>query len=223
MANKNKLDFTKAPALPLTPVSYSRSYQDQLNNLLRLYFNQIDNQSASLLSDGGGRYLSFPHIAAQDNTNQYATGTNTATKVLWTSTDSNLGFTLNVDSTAQTEFRGIYKIDYSLQFANTDSQIRDVFVWLHVDGADVVGSTSRFSVPNKHGSVPGYLVAYSSVTFEVPAGEKIALYWATNQAATSGGATGVYMAADPAQTSPFAMPSTPSAIGSIVFVSAITT
>lgn len=222
MATKSKLDFTKAPALPLTPVSYSRSYQDQLNNLLRLYFNQIDNQSASLLATAGGRYLSFPHIAAQDNDNQYATGTNVATKVLWTSTDSNVGFTLNADSTAQTDLPGVYKIDYSLQFANTDSQIHDVFVWLHVDGADVAGSTSKFSVPSKHGSVSGYLVAYSSITFEVPAGEKIALYWATNQAATAGGATGVYMAADPAQTTPFTMPSTPSAIGSIVFVSALT-
>ena len=223
MATKFKLDFTKAPALPLSPVSYHQQYQDQLNNLLRLYFNQIDNQSASLLSIGGGRYLSFPHIAAQDNSDQYATGTNVATKVLWSATDSNVGFTLNVDSTAQTEFTGIYKIDYSLQFANTNTQIHDVFVWLHVDGYDVEGSTSKFSVPNSHGGVPGYLVAYSSITFEVPAEEKIALYWATNQAATAGGGTGVYMQADPAQTSPFAMPSTPSAIGSIVFVSAKTT
>lgn len=222
MPTKLKLDFTKAPALPLAPVAYGQQYQDQFNNLLRLYFNQIDNQSASTLATGGGFFFSFPHIAAQDNTNQYATATNTATIVKWTQTDSNVGFTLNVDNTAQTEFAGVYKIDYSLQFANTSTQIHDVYVWLHVDGYDVAGSGSRFSIPNSHGGVPGYLVAYSSLTFEVPAGEKIALYWATNQAATSGGATGVYMAAYAAQTSPFAMPSTPSAVNSIVFVSSKT-
>jgi len=222
MASKLKLDFTKAPALPLSPVAYSQHYQDQLNNLLRLYFNQIDGQSANTLGVGGGRFFSFPHIAAQDNSNQYATATNTATVVKWSQTDSNVGFTLNVDNTAQTDMAGIYKIDYSLQFANTNTQIHDVYVWLHVDGYDVAGSGSRFSIPNSHGGVPGYLVAYSSVTFEVPAGEKIALYWATNQAATSGGGAGVYMATYAAQTSPFAMPSTPSAIGSIVFVSALT-
>jgi len=210
----------KAPSLPVAPSSYARQYQDQLNNVLRLYFTQLDNQNSALLAPGGGGgFLAFPHIAAQDNTDQYATATNTPTIVKWTQTDSNIGFTLNIDNTAQTDMAGIYKIDYSLQFANTNTQIHDVYVWLHVDGYDVAGSGSRFSIPNSHGGVPGYLVAYSSLTFEVPAGEKIALYWATNQAATSGGGTGVYMATYAAQTSPFAMPSTPSAVGSIIFVS----
>jgi hypothetical protein len=34
---------SKAPALPLAPVEYSQKYQDQLNGVLRQYFNQIDN------------------------------------------------------------------------------------------------------------------------------------------------------------------------------------
>ena len=33
----------KAPALPLAPVEYSQQYQDQLNNILRLFFNQLNN------------------------------------------------------------------------------------------------------------------------------------------------------------------------------------
>ena len=216
---KIKLNATQAPALPFAPVQYDRQYQDAVTNILRQYFNQNDNLNGTLLDSAGGRFLSLPHIAAQDNTNQYATATNTATVVKWSSVDSNVGFTLNPDNTAVTQDAGIYKIDYSLQFANTDTQIHDVFVWLHVDGYDVVGSGSKFSVPNSHGGVPGFLVAYSSLTFAVPAGEKISLYWATNQAATAGGATGVYMQATAAQTSPFAMPSVPSAVGSIVFVS----
>jgi len=34
---------TKAPNLPIAPVDYNQQYQDQLNNVLRLYFNQLDN------------------------------------------------------------------------------------------------------------------------------------------------------------------------------------
>jgi hypothetical protein len=34
------------PSLPLAPENYDRRYQDQLNNVLRLYFNQISNPSA---------------------------------------------------------------------------------------------------------------------------------------------------------------------------------
>lgn len=37
------LTNTRAPALPVAPVEYSRLYQDQLNNILRLYFNTLDN------------------------------------------------------------------------------------------------------------------------------------------------------------------------------------
>ena len=32
-----------APNLPLAPLSYDRQYQDQLNNVLRLYFSRIDS------------------------------------------------------------------------------------------------------------------------------------------------------------------------------------
>jgi hypothetical protein len=31
------------PNLPLAPAEYERRYQDQLNNILRLFFNQISN------------------------------------------------------------------------------------------------------------------------------------------------------------------------------------
>ena len=32
-----------SPNLPLAPSEYERRYQDQLNNILRLYFNQLNN------------------------------------------------------------------------------------------------------------------------------------------------------------------------------------
>jgi hypothetical protein len=38
---------TKSPALPVAPVEYSRTYQDQLNSILRLYFTQLDNAGVS--------------------------------------------------------------------------------------------------------------------------------------------------------------------------------
>lgn len=214
---------TKGPTLPFAPAQYDHQYADTLNNILRQYFNTLDNYTAQLkLSIGGSGFPVLPHIAAQDNTDQYATATNTATKVLWSTLDSGYGFTLNVDSTATPTYTGVYKIDYSLQFLNTDTQIHDLYVWLKVDGVDVDGSASIFSVPNSHGGTPGALIAYSSLTFPVTAGQDIALYWATNQAAVSGGSNGIYMHEAPAQTSPFAMPSIPSAVGSIVFVSGST-
>jgi hypothetical protein len=221
MAGRDRLDPTKAPALPLAPVQYDRGYSDTTHNILRQYFNTLDNTTSQLLGNAGGRFLSFPHISAQDTTDQYATATNTATKVLWNTLDSGLGFTLNPNSTATPDSTGVYKIDYRLQFLNTSAQIHEAFVWLEIDGVNVPGSGSIFSVPNSHGGVDGALVAYSSVTFTITGGEDVALYWATNLAATSGGGNGVYLHASPAQTSPFVMPSISSATGSIVFVSGV--
>lgn len=221
MAGKNKLDPSKAPLLPYSPVQYDRTYGDTLNNILRQYFNTVDNVTSSLLSNAGGHFLTFPHIAAQDTTDQYATGNNIPTKVLWNTLDSGLAFTLNPNSTATPDYLGVYKVDYSLQVFNTASQIHDLYVWLRLNGTDVPGSASVFSIPSSHGGVAGALVAYSSVVFQVAELDQISLYWATDQAATSGGGTGVYLHASPAQTSPFAMPSIPSAIGSFTFVSGV--
>ena len=131
MAGKNRLDPTKAPTLPFAPVQYDRGYTDTKSNYLRQYFNTIDNATSQLFSNlGGGRFLTFPHIAAQDSTDQYATATDTPTKVLWDTLDSGIGFALNPNSTATPDYTGVYKIDYSLQFFNTASQIHDAFVWL---------------------------------------------------------------------------------------------
>jgi len=41
---------TKSPNLPIAPVEYSQQYQDQLNNVLRLYFSQLDNPGPSAMA-----------------------------------------------------------------------------------------------------------------------------------------------------------------------------
>jgi hypothetical protein len=221
VTESTELTRTKVPALPFGPVEYDRQYQDQLNNILRQYFNTLDNFIAQLsLSNGTNGLPALPHIAAQYDGDQRTT-TNTATKVLWNTLDSGYGFTLNIDSTATPTYTGVYKIDFSLQLVNDDNVAHNAYVWLKVDGVDVVGSASKFSVPaRKSAGNNSYVVAYSSVTFSISAGSSVALYWATSQAATlSPAVDGIYLESYPVQTTPFAMPSIPSAIGSIVFVS----
>jgi hypothetical protein len=50
------LEFTrtKAPALPFAPVQYDRAYHDTLNNILRQYFNTLDNFIAQLMASASG-------------------------------------------------------------------------------------------------------------------------------------------------------------------------
>jgi hypothetical protein len=56
------LTRTKAPALPLAPTEYNRQYIDQLNNVLRLYFAQLDN-FVSQLNAGALNTLALPQGA----------------------------------------------------------------------------------------------------------------------------------------------------------------
>ena len=48
------------PSLPVAPTEYARTYQDQLNNILRLYFNKLSSALAALLDTSGAQYLSIP-------------------------------------------------------------------------------------------------------------------------------------------------------------------
>ena len=217
-----------APALPTAPAEYDQRRDDQLNYSLRLYFNNLDNYLANLSGAVGGGVLGFPFIEASNSTTQYATGNNTATIVQWNTTALGNGFTLNVGNTATALVSGIYKITYSLQFANNANGVHDAIVWLRVNGstsaADIPNSTTNFSIPaRKSAGVPSFVCGYSEVVFALNAGDTVGLWWGTDLAATSGGGTGVYIYSLAAQTTPMAYPATPSALGSITFVSALTT
>ena len=214
---------TKAPSLAVSPNTFSQQHFDVFNSQLRVYFNTLDAFTASLSNTEGGSSLSFPHIAASDTTDQYATADNTPTIVKWNTLDYGLGFSLNPAFYAVANYSGIYKIDYSLQFANTDNAQHDVDVWLRVNGTDVARSTSKFSIPaRKSAGVYTFIVAYSTVPFQVEAGDEIALWWATDKAySTTGPVDGIYMEYQAAQTVPYAHPSVPSAIGAITFVSRV--
>jgi hypothetical protein len=54
---------SKAPNLPIPTTEYERAYFDEFTKQLRLYFNTLDNNIASLLSNTGGSYLKFPNGA----------------------------------------------------------------------------------------------------------------------------------------------------------------
>lgn len=224
MVSSTRILNPAPPNLPLGTDQYERRYQDQFTNVLRLYFNQLRNALAELLGDTGGKYIGFPHISASSSQNQYATAADTPTKVSWNTLETIEGFTLDPTGYASNEFAGVYRIEYGLQFSNTDNAIHFATVWLKINGVDVPLSGVKFTLPARKSALePFELLAFSSIVFPVNAGDKIELWWATNQAATSGGAAGIYIQAEAASSSPYVRPSLPSAIGAITFVSALPT
>jgi hypothetical protein len=211
----------KAPNLLVAPIVYDQRYIDQLNNALRLYFNQIDNGLGFLLSGTGGSSLSLPFVAASDSTDQITADANTPTVVNWNTLEGGNGFTLNSPGSATALVSGIYKITYSLQFVNTDNAIHNAAVWLKVNNVDVPRSTTVFTLQaRKSAGVFNFVCAYSEVVFSLEAGDELELYWAADAAyRVSPARDGIYIEAIAAQASPYIRPAVPSAIGSITFVS----
>lgn len=216
-----------APALPIPSREYKSVEHVDIIRALRLYFNLLDNYFSTTVLDAfnggvGGNGITFPHIAASDSTDQYATASNTPTVVNWNTLDSGYLWTLNSPGSATAAVAGVYTIRYSLQLANTANAIHDAAVWIKVNNVDVANSATYFTVPaRKSAGNPSYICAYSEATFSMEVGDEVELYWATDQAATSGGTDGVYIFADAAQSSPYSRPAIPSAIGSISYVSAL--
>ena len=114
----------KAPNLLIAPVSYSQLYVDQLNNALRLYFNQIDNGMASLLSPAGGGLLQFPNGAFHQDgyttlTNAIPNSSSTADIVVGSTTGFATAGTILIEQElisytgkTATSFTGITRSEY---------------------------------------------------------------------------------------------------------------
>lgn len=112
-------------------------------------------------------------------------------------------------------YPGIYNVQFSFQFTNTDTQIHDIDIWLKKNDVDIPDSNSQFSVPNKHGGVDGHLIAALNFAVEMEAGDVLEIVWHTSD-------SHIFMETIDPQTNPI-RPRTPSAIVTVTFVSTLTT
>lgn len=202
-----------APNLPLGTNEYDRRYQDQYSNVLRLYFNQLRNSLDLLLGPVGGQYLNNPYAAIQRTTDR-AFAANTATEVTMDQNDFLNGCSNDGTNGIIVRYPGIYNYQFSVQWRNTDSQAHTGWIWLRVNDTDVPGTASQFSIPSKHGSTDGHLIAAANFYVQLASNDAAKLYAAVDDIQVS-------MEAYPAQTVPFVMPSIPSVVATLTFVSSL--
>lgn len=213
-----------APRLPASPVEYDRRFQEQYSGFLRLYFNQLDTTFGSLFGSPktvsgasvgrpGGGFLNFPYIAVQRTTDKTFV-INTATLITFDTTDFANDCVNNGSNGLYVNSAGIYNYQFSVQFRNADTQIHSAWIWFRQNGVDVPGTASKFDVISSHGGVDGFIISAANFYFQMNAGDYIEMWAAVNN-------TNVTMDATAAQTVPFAMPSIPSVVATLSFVSSI--
>jgi hypothetical protein len=212
-----KLDAPALSDLPNPQERYDRLTVAQTNGVLRTFFLRLFSVLSDLFGTRGGRFLNMPYGAFQDTTDQTATA-NTATVMTFNTTDFANGVSVVANSKLTVEQAGIYNLQFSAQFDNSDTQEHDVSIWLRQDsagaGVDVAGSTGFVGVPSKHGGINGHIIAGWNYFVTLNANDFVEIWWSTPN-------TGVTIQAYPAGTSP-TRPSTASVVATLTFVSNLT-
>jgi len=178
-----------------------------------IYDERIGYDSVILLSPtsiaSSTRY--FPYGAFQDNNDQSITSTTTAYPMTFATTDYAEGVTVTSSSRLTVEYSGLYNLQFSSQFSNTDSQLQDVDIWFRKNGVNIPASNSKFSINERHGSTDGGLIAALNFFVPLEKNEYIEIVWRASNISVS-------MQAIPASTSP-TIPATPSVIATMQHVS----
>jgi hypothetical protein len=120
----------------------------------------------------------------QDNFTQTAPSSNVGLAMIFRTTDLSNGVSVVTNGTNLTRITfantGIYNLQFSSQFQNTDNALHDVTIWLRLNGSDVAGSSGFVSVPQrKNPSEPGHIVVSWNYLLDVVAGQYYELYWST--------------------------------------------
>jgi len=99
-------------------------------------------------------------------------------------------------------YAGIYDLDVSALFVNTDVQIHEAYIWVRVNGTDVPHSATKFSVVESHGGTDGYMPININHPLELGANDYVEVVAAVDN-------TGIYLENYVAQTTPFVRPAIP--------------
>lgn len=186
MANvKQQLEVPSIPSLGYPPEVYERRNFNENNSALNNFFRKLISVLGALFGPKGGRFMNNPYGAFQSTVDQTAAVANTAYAMTLNTIDYANGVSVASNSRITVADAGIWNLQWSGQFENTDSQDHDVRVWLKINGTVVTGSTGFFAVPSKHGSVNGHSLVGWNYFLSLDATDYVELWWETDNTQVS--------------------------------------
>jgi hypothetical protein len=168
-----QLQQTAVPNLPLSPEQFGRPYQDQLNNILRLYFNLLNGNVNNLIGPNGGQFVDCPNGLFFDLGTYSPALPNTGYPLEFKQTY--LGNAISVvDKTKITvAIGGVYNFQYSSAITSTNASLKTVWVWIVRNGTPVGYSTNEYTIS---GSGTDTVIAWQ-FNIDLDVGEYIEFYW----------------------------------------------
>ena len=198
-----------APALPIPKAGPLKQYLDDLNNILRLFFNLLSNAVNSVFGEQGGRFIEAPNAKFFSTTDQTASVVDTAYALQFENTY--LGEAISITGTPKTRitplYSGVYNFELSVELTSSNANSKELSFWVRRSGVDIA-NTGRMHVVAGSGGVDDFEYSF---TMDLTAGQYIELMWATDDT----GITIDYQAA----ASP--RPAVPSTLLTVAFVSTL--
>jgi len=205
MATYTQLEqYIRAPQ-PGLPESQIKYLQEELRKL------EVALQGAYGVMRGIGPYLKTPFGSFCSTQDQTAANTTTAYAMTLNTTEVANGVSVTNNSRITVDHPGVYNLQFSAQFINSDSSEQDFSIWFRKNGTDIVRSNSEFTVHKRHGSTDGALIAALNIFVELNVDDYVEIMWKVSN-------TGVSIQHLAAQTTP-TRPETPSVIATLAYVS----
>lgn len=132
------------PSLPVAPNEYERRYQDQLSNVLRLFFTSVTSKVNS----------PSPHASYYDTTTHTNPVANQVNLFTYNSVISEFKVTRGVPtSKIFVSETGIYNIQFSAQLDKSGGSASSVYFWPRINGVNLPDSASKVVIDGPNAEV----------------------------------------------------------------------
>lgn len=112
-----------------------------------------------------------------DTTDQVTATINVEQLVTLNSTGTTRGTALISGSQIRVTYAGDYNVMFSAQLKNTDSAEHNVYFWWKKNGTNIADSAGQVTLPKKHGSGDGHMLAMWNIFVPLAANDYVQLYW----------------------------------------------
>ena len=173
-----RLQKIAAPNLPLAQREYGAQYQDQLNNVLRLYFNLLDSSVNNVIGNNGGQFIDCPSGLFFSTTDQPIGAANVAQPIDFPIEYLNNAIRVNsgTDSRVYVDIGGVYNFQFSGQLLSGSSSSKQVYIWISRNGTDIGYSTHQYTVAGSN----NHLNISWNFDIDLDEGEYIEMQWASD-------------------------------------------
>jgi hypothetical protein len=174
------LNQVAAPNLPLAPVQYTPQYIDQLNNVLRLYFNRLDAILAQLRVSGAidPGLINNPNGLFFSTVDQTLAAVDTGYPITFNQTYLNNEVALQSGSTSKIEVNvdGVYNFQLSAQLKSTNASAKDVQIWIKRGTTTIGYSSHKYTLEGSD----NHMNVNWLFDIDLANGEYIEMYWGAN-------------------------------------------